>query len=239
MSMKHPLHHGACLAVVLLASCASEPPLTAERLTRTFAQVAFGDEYDPGRRIDRIRKWTEPLRISLHGKEAPRYRPTVRRHARELAGLTGLEITIQPPLGRNANVAIHFVRRDKMAALARPHAPRPDLLPAIIPASACLFVFRRNADWRIVSALILVSIDEPVEHNRRCLLEELTQVLGLPNDSNLIRRSVFHDAGGYDSLPPADRIMLRALYDPRMKPGTPKQQAVALFRRILTERGVP
>lgn len=224
-------------AALLLWGCATEPPLTADRLAAQFSRVAFGDEYDPKRRIGRIRKWTGPVRIALRGAWASRYRATARDHAVALAKLTGLSVDVLPPGAAGANLTVHFARWDDMEALARPYAPRPEWLRTIIQTSSCLFIFRRDAGWRITGGIVLVSTDEPFEHNRRCLLEEMTQALGLPNDSNLIRESVFHETGGFDGLPAADRVLLGALYDPRMTPGMPRAEAMALFRRILAEKG--
>jgi len=42
----------------------------------------------------------------------------------------------------------------------------------------------RNDLFEIVHALVLVSTRETDDHKARCLLEEMTQALGLPNDSD-------------------------------------------------------
>ena len=70
---------------------------------------------------------------------------------------------------------------------------------------------------------------------KSCIVEETTQVMGLPNDSSDVRPSIFNDRGGLDDLSGQDVLLLRLLYDPRLKAGMTRDEALATARRILPE----
>ena len=70
---------------------------------------------------------------------------------------------------------------------------------------------------------------------RACVVEELTQVLGLPNDSNAVQPSIFNDQSRFFELTEHDRLLVRILYDNRITPGMPRREALRLGREILNE----
>ena len=68
-----------------------------------------------------------------------------------------------------------------------------------------------------------------------CVIEETTQILGLPNDSNEVVFSIFNDTSVYNELTEHDKILIRLLYDPRLKAGMSRRKAMDLVRRILPD----
>jgi len=75
----------------------------------------------------------------------------------------------------------------------------------------------------------------PDEVRRHCIAEELTQALGLADDSKLLRDSIFNDASARQRIAPWDALMVRILYDPRLSPGMHKSEAMPIVRRIIAE----
>jgi molybdopterin adenylyltransferase len=67
------------------------------------------------------------------------------------------------------------------------------------------------------------------------IAEELTQALGLADDSRLVRDSIFNDASARQRIAPWDALMVRILYDPRLRPGMHKTEAMPIVRRIIAE----
>jgi hypothetical protein len=69
------------------------------------------------------------------------------------------------------------------------------------------------------------------------LHEELTQGLGLPNDSPRARPSIFNDDEEFALLTDHDELLLRMLYSPELRPGMTPEQArpvvESLARRLL------
>ncbi|HLE87700.1 MAG TPA: DUF2927 domain-containing protein [Candidatus Brocadiaceae bacterium] len=206
-----------------------------EKLLANFEHVVFVDEYDNERQYSHIRKWVDPIRIVLSGEQANNYRLAIENYSNNLSLLTGLSINVLPDLQHPYNFEIHFVPWDDIEILAKPHSPNPDWLETIVEDSSCLFIYKRNKKYEIKHAFIYVSIDEPVDEIKSCLLEEMTQALGFPNDSELINPSIFNQWDHLQELSISDEILILTLYDNRLKPGTDREIALKLARIIISE----
>ena len=68
-----------------------------------------------------------------------------------------------------------------------------------------------------------------------CIHEELAQGMGLANDSPGARPSIFNDDEEFALLTRHDELLLRILYDPRLRPGMSEAEAAPIVRRIATE----
>jgi hypothetical protein len=66
-------------------------------------------------------------------------------------------------------------------------------------------------------------------------VEEITQLLGLPNDSNDVFPSVFNDVSIDTYISPLDYLLLKALYSSQLKPGMNVKQTKAAFPNVLKE----
>ena len=89
----------------------------------------------------------------------------------------------------------------------------------------------------IVAGIAVFPDHHPKEWMRACVIEKLTQLMGLPNDSDRVTPSIFNDKSRYFSLTEHDRLLLRVLYDARMKAGTARANALVLARQIWTRSG--
>ena len=67
-----------------------------------------------------------------------------------------------------------------------------------------------------------------------CLIEEIAQSLGLPNDSE-VAPSIFNDDQRFTHLTEHDKILLRTLYDSRLQPGMKERQVMPLVEDIISE----
>ena len=102
----------------------------------------------------------------------------------------------------------------------------------MIRTSTCFSKFgTRKNDIRW--AIAVFPSHHPKDYMRACVVEELTQVLGLPNDSDTVKPSIFNDQSRYYELTDHDRRMLKMLYDPRITPGMPRKEALRQGRLIL------
>ena len=59
--------------------------------------------------------------------------------------------------------------------------------------------------------------------------------MGLPNDNDDVRPSIFNDDQEFGLLTDHDAYLLRALYDDRLKPGMPVETAMPKVRQIMKE----
>jgi len=225
-----------------LAACAAggagpggEASPGADDLIAQFERVVFADEYDESRALDRVAKWAGPVRVAARGARAREFEAVLTAHLARLGALTGLPMALLDRPDGSENLAVHFAPWDEVEALARPWSPEPDWLRVIVDEAGCLFVFRPDEGGTIREAIVLVKAEERADRIAACLLEELTQALGLPNDSNRLRPSVFNDWDRLVELPLGDRILVRALYDSRLAPGTPRAEAMALVGPIIRD----
>ncbi|MCG8557165.1 MAG: DUF2927 domain-containing protein [Proteobacteria bacterium] len=255
----------ACLRVPVLALAvlltAGSPVRAAETrasdaaLIGFFEAVVFRSEYESVTPSTRLKKWLQPLRVtvsSLSGKVVPKpsggkelklkkQRPAARnikiiqKHLRTLVRLTGVRTEDAKKVKKPANLAIKFVPRLAMAAPFMAKEAPPDLLKKLAAPGVCYFLTWAVESGAIVKGIIVVNNQLPPEDLEACLLEEMTQVMGLPNDSDLVSPSVFNRSSQPRRLSRSDRILIRTVYDKRMAPGAPKDEAMVLARKIIPE----
>ena len=84
-------------------------------------------------------------------------------------------------------------------------------------------------------AVALIRAEHPDLVRLSCIHEEIAQGLGLPNDSPEARPSIFNDDDEFALLTTHDEMLLKMLYDPRLKPGMTVSEARPLARIIARE----
>lgn len=246
-------------ALAALPAAADDP--TVEQLVALFDDVAFGREVEelpaPAHKLIR---WTAPVRIGIEqiggdvrlqddaGAEIERVTmraeavpeavaATVGRHARALAGISGHDIRLAGT-GEVPNLwvtltTVPFMARLEIAGVGR------TLLRRLAGPGRCYFVAFAGSDGTIRRAHVVANRLLDPGHLAHCLLEELTQSLGLPNDSSRHRPSIFSDSDTLDRLSATDALLLKVLYDPLMAPGMPREAALwraeGLFRKLRRE----
>lgn len=212
--------------------------LEPETLLRDFEIIAFGAEL--GQETDgRLHKWQRPIRVFLdiRAGEAELYRRLTENHLERLAGLTGLEISLADELSQ-ANLVIVFDRDAQLVSSMARHAPGLTTAAIALDKAFCFAQFWHGQDsGEIKRAVIGIPSDRAASEGKlpHCIVEETTQVLGLPNDSDDVNPSIFNDRSVFDDLTLHDQALLRLLYDPRLRAGMPRDEALAVARWILRQ----
>ncbi|MEQ8356467.1 MAG: DUF2927 domain-containing protein [Kiloniellaceae bacterium] len=241
---------------MLLAGCASPAPAPVEspeeralladfqRVVYGAARPVLGNSGEARPRRDHLAKWETPIRAALIGAQSGLYEPATRRHLEELGRLTGLDIAEASPAA--ANLLIFFAedpfeaaRRHRALFAHRIMDPRSfDALLARMEESATCFGLLwggwpsgRGIDFSVV----FIRTGRGGRTVQGCLVQETTQVLGLMHDLEPEADSVFSDSGRQVDLTGRDRILLRLLYDARLKPGMGWAEAEPLARTALRE----
>ena len=83
--------------------------------------------------------------------------------------------------------------------------------------------------------MALIRAEHPDLVRRTCIHEEIAQGLGLPNDSPTARPSIFNDDDEFALLTSHDELLLKMLYDPRLKAGMTADEARPVARIIARE----
>lgn len=236
-----------------------DTPITSNMLVENFVRIALFEEYTvvDGQLVGRptpsvLRRWTAPVRMRMEFDEfvpdAQRSQDLrdVREYAARLAELTGHPVRMIDPDRPASDANFHVLvlhedtRRDYGARLR-------ELVPGIddltvrtiteIPTSvSCLVLaFARDGSNSYRDAIAVVRAELPDLTRLSCYHEELAQGLGLPNDSDDARPSIFNDTEEFALLTRHDEMLLRMLYDPRLRPGMDAEEARPVLRRIASE----
>ena len=234
---------GAGTAFFLVSAgvaAAAELPVTETRvdsLVRYFDVIVFGSEYGKKQAQKVIAKWDGTIRIAFHGRRVlPLHRRFVKNHLQTLADLTRLrfEILKSGEKEQSLDMDLFFVPRAQMGKIPIPGVD-PRLIDKLAASGGCYFLSWPNSESRIVKAVIVVNSERDKFGINHCLLEEIAQSLGLPNDSDLMRPSLFSDRDQLTEPSRTDKILLKALYHPRMKAGLTRTEALRAARKIIAE----
>ena len=218
----------------------ADAPFTYDDLTHNFMKIALHNEYgvSNGKFIARqsqthLRRWEGPVRVGLiSGPSTPvadaRENATeVDIFTRRIAGVTGLDMSRTNP--EAANMLILFLNEQEQIDFADTLPTRyPGISPAVVDAFrnsprnifCAAFAFTKAGRKGVYeNALILIKSEHSNFMRKSCIHEEMAQAMGLTNDSPDARPSIFNDDEEFAFLTRHDEILLRMLYDPRLKAG--------------------
>ena len=228
-----------------------DAPFTDRNLSENFLKVALYEEYAHGQIATtrsqtaiRLLRWDQPVRLSIRfGPSVPPAkqaadRARVASYLARLSTLTGHVITVTD---RNPNFWLHFASIDERAALGVALSTElAELTPGQI---ASVTAMDRDTFCQVltqsdpvtstyVAAVAVIPTEHPDLLRMSCIHEELAQALGLPNDSNAARPSIFNDDEEFALLTRQDELMLRLLYNPALRPGMTEAQARPIVQTL-------
>ena len=234
-------------------------PVTVDRLVRDFIRIALKDEYTfrGGRFLQKenvsyLRRWQSPIRMTvIHGPSvAPGERAydlaEIRRFTQRLTRLTGVPIRLVAPSERpNFLVLVLGAREQKTLGPRLVRQLLPVLGDSVIremfstPRSIFCAAYVTSAPEAprgvYTHGAVIIKAEHPRLMRQSCIHEELAQSMGLPNDSPEARPSIFNDDEEFALLTRHDELLLRILYDPRLKPGMTAEEARPIVERIARE----
>jgi hypothetical protein len=231
-----------------------DTPFSDRQLLENFVRIGLHDEYvsDGGRLVARqaqaaLRRWDGPIRIGVRfGAQVPaaqqaRDRASVAAYADRLARVTGHPIRVSDA---NPNYYIYIVSEDERPARADEWAALfPGLNTVELDAAArmplstfCLVLAISEGDRPVYSnALAVIRSELPDLLRLSCIHEEIAQGLGLANDHPQARPSIFNDDEEFATLTRHDELLLKMLFDPRLRPGMREAEARPVLRVIAAE----
>ena len=233
---------------------AGDIPYDGETLIRNFEKVIFDQEdqkiaigaatHDD---VYTVAKWTTPIRYRLLGDGVrPEDRDTVRLLATQLESATGL--SIEPARERKANLTISILSQPAREAWIDRMSPEQIerlkntatdawLRTLDVPCAGRVGALRGSEAREGAFSLARIYVkDELVGAPRSsCFHEEFAQALGLLNDHNDVRPSIFNDTNEFGVVTDHDRDLLKILYDDRLKPGMSRAEAMPIVREIVAE----
>jgi len=211
----------------------ADAALSNTQVLANLMEIVFGSEF-VGEESLVVRKWAGPMRMSIYAREPDRYGDLVDSVLARLRELTRIDIerVEQSVPGQNAYVLV--LGRDQFYAYAESHLgagknPRTNTYLDCFG----LFAADRGGDISEITAVLPDFISDATKHS--CIVEEVTQALGLPNDSFTISPSIFNDDDEFQDLTWQDELFLRILYDGRVRAGMTQAEFEPVARLILDE----
>jgi Protein of unknown function (DUF2927) len=219
-------------------------PVSARMLSETFMRIALKDEYRRSQggfvheeTDSELRRWEVPIRFGLRfGPSVPADtqatdRARIASFVARLASITGRPMSVDD---RAPNFFVYIVSEDEretMGPLVR--AALPGLSPTEVagitemPKSTYCVVYALadGSTGGYTRAFAVIRAEHPDLLRLSCFHEELTQGLGLPNDSPKARPSIFNDDEEFALLTDQDEQLLRILYSPELRPGMKAAEA--------------
>lgn len=200
---------------------AEEEKITFQKLIDQFNAVVFIHEHGKtGREAKPLVKWTSPIVFSPAGTLTVAQRDHLFGVVNRIRLLTGLDIKL-PKQGEPANLIVFM----------KPNEEMKDKLP---PGVNCLGNLGANKNYEITQGKAFVPSDRP-DKTDHCLVEETVQLFGVLNDSDIIKDSIFNEKSDRTSLSLTDQIILKALYDPRLKTGMTRDEVQPVLKQVMTD----
>lgn len=227
----------------------ADAPFSNAELAMNFERIALNREYrrDRGRLIQErtrapVSRWDTPLRYQIIGAGATEEdREDYAALAERLTFLTGIDVYEDED---DPNVSILILEADERRAFVRQIIAdgTAERMPLVVEwvekiTYPCVGqVGYRDADTgRITGALIFLKAELPGVFRKSCIHEELTQTMGLMNDDEDVRPSIFNDDQEFALLTEHDEYLLRILYDGRLVTGMAAEEALALVPEIIED----
>lgn len=202
-------------------------------IEKAFSEIALKNEY---RQTDgRVIKWQQPIYYQYQYYFLPKNDLVTRLTDAHLAQLKN--ITKHPIQNSNtvhpANFKIIFTKDRYYQMAIDTFAPSD--VKNLSRESHCMGTYHLNKQHEIVHAAIIIPVDHAMSRGLlpACIVEEITQVMGLPNDSDWVNPSIANDKSRIDLLTGLDYIMLKLLYSPDLKAGMNQNDIQPIVRREL------
>ncbi|MEO6457289.1 MAG: DUF2927 domain-containing protein [Chloroflexia bacterium] len=184
-----------------------------------FLEVALGTEFGDSEQT--IKKWADDIRIDVLGTPTEEDLQTLEDVVREINSLIdGVKMEV---VEQNPNVELHFAAEDDFGSIE----------PNYVPVNYGFFWSNWNGNDELYKSRILISTDEITQAERSHLIrEEVTQVLGLMNDSDRYEESIFfEDWTETSSYAEIDKSVIEMLYREDIQPGMTAKEVVEVLEK--------
>nr|WP_042657482.1 DUF2927 domain-containing protein [Aeromonas allosaccharophila] len=204
-------------------------------LTESFMAIAMEREYGEAKQT-RFARWQQPIRLLLVNEsgDKPLQADVVKVQAAHLARITGHPISM---VTAKPNLTLIMTDYSKMKSWANRTMGGDPSVGMALKEGLCLANFATNAKHEISRATIIIPVDYSRAKGRflDCVVEEFTQVMGLPNDSDKVFPSIFNDNSIDSFLTGLDYVLLKLAYHPALKAGMSSDEIRAALPLAIKE----
>ena len=244
MSLKQ-ITYGFIALSVTLVSCLSAPTYAKEKahwqqyqyIYDSFLRIALQREYDQSQ-TPRLVRWEQPIKIYFESDIGDSYLQgqLLSVHTKHLTSITGVPIYYTQDI-KQANIIASFTSKDQIEDKVWRYIGNPENIRQALDEAICLGNFGVSQAGEIQRGVIIIPVNYARQNARflDCIVEEITQLLGLPNDSDEVYPSIFNDVSSDIYLSPLDYILLKILYSPRLKAGMTAKQVDQVLPDVLND----
>ncbi len=204
-------------------------------ISQSFFEVSLGTEYEKSSNL-KLRKWRKPIKILVkhHVGDKPLHDQLLNAHIQHLRDITTFNIK-RVENKSDANLYYYFTKQSMLPDLVKHHLGKGAI--KYLHGAVCLAYIKTNEQNYITSAHIFIPVDQARMHGKlvSCIVEELTQALGLVRDSDLVFPSIFNDNTKNALLTGLDEILLRLLSEKEVKAGMSQTQLQPVITKLLKE----
>jgi len=214
------------VVLVALTGCQSSQQVE-DRLVAAFGETMFDAGpagHGQGKMFSQsgnLAKWESPVIVAVVEGGNPENVALTKEILNELAELGDLELELAKRGAAGIELEIHF----------------SDKREFVINGNQLATCYARTGgvpDGRLANVGIYIGISGEGEWRTDCLTHELLHGMGWRGHTHRIRSAISY-AHGETELTKWDRLMMRALYDPRLPPGISKADAIPIVRAIFRE----
>ncbi|WP_052245200.1 DUF2927 domain-containing protein [Halocynthiibacter namhaensis] len=230
----------------------SDARFTRSDLVENFMAIALFNETNAAHGQMRrspapLRRWNSPIRFGVYfGQDVPpnqqrRDLASISDFARQLSNASRHSVTVA---AQNPNFHVLVLNEHERKSW---HQELRQIIPDLrAQDAATILSLPRHKQCQMFAwdpqnsgvfnlAVAVIRAEHPDLTRLSCFHEELAQGLGLPNDSPDARPSIFNDDEEFGLLTRHDELLLRILYDPRLRPGMSASQARPIVEKIVAD----
>lgn len=207
---------------------------TTPFIINSFYETVLGSEYGSGGLT--VKKWSKAVNIYVAHQvpDVKLHNELLNAQIADLRAITGLSIT-RVNNKSAADIQYYFTSQRKLPGLVSATSGQQSL--QYIRGSVCLATMKTKRSGQIHSAMVYIPVDQARMHAKllSCVVEELTQTMGIPRDSDAVYPSIFNDKSPNNYLTGLDVVLLKLLYSSEVKQGMTKAQLKPVLTNLIAK----
>jgi hypothetical protein len=219
---------------ISLRRSAERTSFSNDEIREGFFKTAFHAELQFDKRVERIRKFDEPVRVFVDNRGPPDRGTDIAAIVADIrARVNHLDLAITSDR-QTANFIVILVPRRYFLQTIRSRygvAEAKQIQKSLHPE--CLSGIGKDITYRIRRAEVILPVDADEFRFYDCAYEELLQGLGLINDDSTVPWTMFNDNVQMGFFDVYDQYLVNILYDPRIRPGMTKAEVDKLLPDVL------
>lgn len=208
---------------------------TNDEIRDGFFKIAFHAELQLDGNTERVRKFDEPVRIFVDGKDSPDRRAEIAAVVEDIKSrVNHLDVTVTDNREQANFVVVLVTERNFLPTMrARYGAERAKQIRQSLHPQ-CLSGIGKDERFRIRRAEVILPVDAGEFTFYDCAYEELLQALGAINDDRSVPWTMFNDDVQMGFFDVYDQYLLNILDDPRICAGMTKEEVNDILPEVLS-----